>query len=278
MASRWQRRIGGYEESMKMGTPDIDSTVGRARRSRSPAVPAPLALHKAHLENVSRLVRNTAHSVNNVLAVSRGNALLLRASAADDDSRAMLDDVLLSLDVAEALSASLVAAANHEPFCFEPVDMSEFLEQLVPSLRDTTGLGEAIQLQVPKVRARVLTDRHYLDLALHAMVRNSVEAAGQDCTLDIKCSVARPLPSRQDGSGRQDFVDIVFRDNGAGFSAQARVRAFQAGFSTRGRGHAGLGLWLVRQVALVSGGDARVINRPAGKGATVAMRLPMMKD
>ena len=75
-----------------------------------------------------------------------------------------------------------------------------------------------------------------------------------------------------------DADGTVFTMRRIGPDDMGRARAFQAGFSTRGRGHAGLGLWLVRQVALVSGGDARVLARPAGKGASVAMRLPMVKD
>lgn len=244
----------------------------------SPSDLALLSVHKANLEDMARLARNAAHSINNVLAVSRGNVLLLRESAGDEDSRAMLDDVLLSLGFAASLSASLVDVANHEPVSLELVEMGEFLDQHLQSLRYIVGLDNAIQLQASKAKVHVLTDRRYLELAIRAMVRNALEAAGPDCAVVIKCAIVRAAASREDQSGRQDFVDIVVSDNGPGFSAQARAHAFDAGFSTRGRGHAGLGLWLVRQVALVSRGNARVIVRSAGKGAAVALRLPCTRD
>jgi len=64
-------------------------------------------------------------------------------------------------------------------------------------------------------------------------------------------------------------------DNGGGFSAEAEVRKFEAGFSTRKYTppkHRGLGLYIARRMVESAGGSIRVENE--GAGARVTLTIP----
>src|SRR4030095_4530736 len=76
---------------------------------------------------------------------------------------------------------------------------------------------------------------------------------------------------------QQHEVALVVRDHGPGIELAALPRIFdrfeRAG-SIRHYGGLGLGLFLVREIALAHGGDVEAANEPGG-GARIAVRLPL---
>jgi signal transduction histidine kinase len=263
---------------VKHGASTPARTAAVAAMSSAAPVVAASELHRASLENVSRLARLVAHSINNVLAVSRGNLVLMRAGELDDDSRDMVDDVLHSLGMAEALSSSLAWIANHEPFALEVVDIAAFMDEHLQSLRDLVGREGGVELRLDRGLSPVLTDRRYLELAVNAIVRNAVDSMGAGATVRIRCAPVRKQLGGEAGGEQHRFVQISVSDDGPGFEGKARTNAFEAGFSTRGRGRAGIGLWLVRELARASGGDARLSAASKRGGATVVMWLPCVSQ
>jgi two-component system sensor histidine kinase CreC len=72
-------------------------------------------------------------------------------------------------------------------------------------------------------------------------------------------------------------VELEVRDRGPGLPDYARDRAFEKFFSLArpetGRKSTGLGLALVKEVAALHGGTARLANHPDG-GAVATLALP----
>ena len=224
--------------------------------------------YRSGLEGVARFNRLIAHSLNNVLAISRGNLTLLRCVTKDRDSIEMIDDALTSLNDAESLSSSLASLGNGASFAPVNVEMPKFLLQLTNSLGDLLGAACKVTLDVDKAVLPVHTDPRFLQLALKAVISNAVEAMGGKGVLRINCA------NLVDASGRR-LVRICIRDTGPGFGASQHARAFEAGFSSRkNSSNIGIGLWFARQVALATGGDASLGTDAGRQGAAINIDLP----
>jgi len=79
-------------------------------------------------------------------------------------------------------------------------------------------------------------------------------------------------------TGRQ--VELAVRDRGPGLPEYARDRVFEKFFSLArpdtGKKSTGLGLALVKEVAALHGGSAKLANHPDG-GAVATLTLPRPK-
>lgn len=105
-------------------------------------------------------------------------------------------------------------------------------------------------------------DSELLDQALINLVRNAMEALATEAHAQIR------LEARRDFDGR---VIIVVADNGPGIDPAQRDKIFVPFFTTKRQG-TGVGLTLVRQIAVAHGGAIDVSETPGG-GATFTLRL-----
>ncbi len=105
-------------------------------------------------------------------------------------------------------------------------------------------------------------DADLLDQALINLVRNAIEALSEVHAGRIE------LSGRRHPDGR---VVIAVADNGPGIAPDQRDRIFVPFFTTKRQG-SGVGLTLVRQIAIAHGATVDVAPTPGG-GATVSLRF-----
>ncbi len=105
-------------------------------------------------------------------------------------------------------------------------------------------------------------DAELLDQALINLVRNAIEA------LHDTPSGLIALTARRDSDGR---IALAVADNGHGIPADQREKVFVPFFTTKRQG-SGIGLTLVRQIALAHGATVDV-SEPSGGGATIRIRF-----
>jgi signal transduction histidine kinase len=99
-----------------------------------------------------------------------------------------------------------------------------------------------------------------LKVALHEVVQNSVDTGATSIQVDAQKTASGAV------------IHVV--DNGRGFSPEAEVRKFEAGFSTRKDEtpkHQGLGLYIARRMVESAGGSIRVENEGAGARVTLTI-------
>lgn len=122
----------------------------------------------------------------------------------------------------------------------------------------------AIQLttSVEPPTLEVVADADLLDQALINLVRNAIEALSEVATGRIE------LAARRHTDGR---VVIAVADNGPGIANDQRDRIFVPFFTTKRQG-SGVGLTLVRQIAIAHSATVDVSQTPGG-GATVSLRF-----
>ena len=143
---------------------------------------------------------------------------------------------------------------------FEPIDLAQVVR-------------EAAQLHEPEHRAVVLApsvaalpvsgDRLLLSRAVHNLLLNACEASPDGGTVEVRTLL----------EGGEAVVEVL--DRGAGLAPEVRARLFEPYVSTKARG-SGLGLSLVRDIAVQHGGSVTLDDREGG-GARACLRLPTVE-
>jgi two-component system nitrogen regulation sensor histidine kinase NtrY len=119
-----------------------------------------------------------------------------------------------------------------------------------------------LDLRVQPPDLEITADAELLDQALINLMRNAGEAVRD------RPDAAIALSADRDGA---DGVMITVDDNGPGIPAHLRDKVFVPFFTTR-RDGSGVGLTLVRQIAMAHGGSVNVGESPMG-GARIRLRL-----
>lgn len=245
------------------------ASAGMSLSGEAQAAPGELSqAHREVAEGISGMARGIAHSLNNVLAISRGNLLLLRGGEQSSDSLEMIDDALTSLADAERLSDNLAGLANVEPFALASVDLAQIVSQVADGIRESLGPDCEVVVNAEENLPRALGDARFLELAVKALAKNGVEAMAGSGRLELACQL---LPERV---GVRRALCIRVSDSGPGFAHRELVHAFEPGFSSKKKhAHIGIGLWFVREVAQACGGHAVITSSPGKPGAVVEVRL-----
>lgn len=223
------------------------------------------------LKDQRELLAVVSHEVRSPLARIRVCSELLRADAEGRDGSARALD-MLDQEVAEvdALLGKLLA---HSRLDFEALSKTAVLPaELMTHAMKRHSLGpEALRDDVGNVT--LAADVTLLARALDNVLDNA-ERHGR---APLRCAVR--LASASEQVGGKPAVVFVVRDHGGGFSAEALPRVFDAFYRTgeaQGAAAAGLGLGLslVKRIALAHGGTAWAMNHPDG-GASVAFSVAL---
>lgn len=126
----------------------------------------------------------------------------------------------------------------------------------------TTGEERGVRVVVDPGSVASQDDSADLVTVLGNLIDNAVDACGTGGTVQVELR-------------REGYATVVtVQDDGVGIPASDRGRVFESGWSTKGSpGTRGIGLALVRRVALRRGGDA-VVGSSATGGARFDVRLP----
>ena len=228
-----------------------------------------LALHRATVSSLAKLARSSGHAINNFLSISRGNIELLRERLDDAESLELAGDALSGLISAERLAGSFCALSAPAEFTARPVNPVAFMQQQLETLGGLSGELE-LKAQLGSDGGYILTDPHYLEMALNALLRNAGEAMQGMPVRRVRCAVIYDHESPQS-------VAFVVTDSGPGIPDKLKNCVFNGGYSSKANTHTGLGLWFVREFAMASGGTASLADGDADLGgARFTIRLPVV--
>ncbi|HTO97712.1 MAG TPA: hybrid sensor histidine kinase/response regulator [Myxococcales bacterium] len=146
---------------------------------------------------------------------------------------------------------------------FQELDLSALVRQgLQRSIDEAGARGSAVELDAPEP-VPGLFDPVRVDQVLSNLLSNAMaHGAGKP----VRVSVRK--------SGAQAVISVT--DHGPGIAAEDLEQVFQR-FErgpSRERGGYGLGLWIVRELVQLHGGEVSVRSAP-GQGATFEVRLPL---
>ena len=250
-----------------LATARFRAWVEAGRREELKALERKLA-STARMEAVGRLAASVAHDFNNFLTIIEGNAQLARGA----DGAQRLDEILVAVDKASALTAQLLSFARQKPTKRVPVSLDELTRRLLPILERV--LGPRVQLVLDLHTGWVIeADPVQVEQVLLNLASNARDAMAECGTLEISTrDAARAAPQAHGAPG--DYVVLSVRDDGAGMDASTLEQAFEPFFTTKQDGkNSGLGLATVRSIVLQHGGHLHVDSEP-GRGTCFVLWWP----
>ena len=226
------------------------------------------ALAEAEREAAWREVaRRLAHEFKNILTPMSLSLhrLQRRAEHVPEVERAAVADSLTTME--QALADLTRLAEQFSQYARLPEPRFERLD-LAQVARDAARLHEPVGCTVVMAPAPgplpVSADRLLLSRAVHNLLLNACEASPEGGTVDVRVGTD------------QGRAALEILDRGAGLSPEVRGRLFEPYVSTKQRG-SGLGLSLVRDIAVQHGGTVTLTDREGG-GARACLLLPLLAD
>ncbi len=242
-----------------------------------------------------RFVADASHEMRTPIAALKGILELLGDGAAEDPE--VRDDFIATMQietdrlgrlVADLLTLAQIDAGSMR-LTVEPHDAGGLLDDVARIMRTLAAQADVrLEVERPGRDARVLCDRDRVVQVLLGLTDNAIKhssagggAAGTGATGDGDRADGDPgervvrLGARVEDGGR---VRFVVSDQGPGIAAEHVERVFerfyQADSARPGRGGAGLGLAIAREIVEAHGSSIEV-DSARGKGTAFAFTLPL---
>jgi signal transduction histidine kinase/CheY-like chemotaxis protein len=273
LGTGYARRV---ENVVDARTHDLASVNHRLQMEIEERRQAEAALRQAQrMEAIGQLTGGIAHDFNNLLTVVRGNAELLRDSAAGEAAHRRVAAIMRATERGERLTRQLLAFSRPQTPPLGPVDLQQRTQEIGDMLSQTLRSDIAVEIAMPQDLWPVAIDPAEFDLALLNIAvnaRDAMPAGGRFRVAAHHVTLAVGAPQGAGLSG--DFVAVTLSDTGTGMTPDVQARAFEPYFTTKEAGSgSGLGLSQVYGFAKQSGGAATLESSP-GKGTSVTLILP----
>ena len=214
------------------------------------------------LAAMGEMAARLAHQLRTPLATALLYASRLASPALPADQREPLAARTVDrLRHLEKQVADMLAYARGGAGGLVPLSLDAVLEDAAQTLAGRLKAGGRLTLRTRAPGLTVLGNRDALAGAVANLVVNALDAAGGGAEVLVEASQPAPGVAR-----------ITVADNGPGVPAELRERIFEPFFTTRPAG-TGLGLAVVRSVALAHGGSVRL--ESGGAGATFVIEMPL---
>ncbi len=215
------------------------------------------------LRALGELAAGVAHDVGNVLAVVASHAELVAQRTTDAELKELVSSCLRSVEDGARAVRRVLDMARGTPPSGAPGSPGLSLEAVA---REAASLTRA--------RCR---ETHEVDLSglqpVPEVPGDPGEAREAILNLILNALDATPRGGKLALATRTEEESVV---SGPGVPAGLRDRVFEPFYTTKGPGHAGLGLALVARLARQSGGSARVLASRLG-GARFELRFPLQE-
>ena len=259
LARRLTRRLETVRSGVeKLGSGALDTRVIVQGRDEVAALATSFNAAAERIEGlVDRerlLLAHASHELRSPLARLRVALQLLREGAAEDPER-RLDEAERDIVELDSLVEDLLLGSRLEAQRGAGVDPWVDVAALVTEECDRVGVAWVAD------PAELRGDAPALRRALRNLIENAQRHGGGDPEVELRASA--------------EELRIAVLDRGPGIPEAERGRAFDpfVRLDPEASTGAGLGLYLVRQVARYHGGDASIEDREGG-GTCVLLRLP----
>ena len=212
-------------------------------------------------ELARQAIRRQVHEVSNPLTIIRQYIYQLRNRLDDDEVQEELDVIRDELDRAGDLLLQISRSPSHD--VAEPTgvcNLNDELRTLRDLLEDSLFSGEDKTLELALCEDP--TDVAVPGAVIRQVVINLVRNAAECLANGGEVSIHTLAPVWQSG---KTWVELEVADTGNGIPADVRKNLFSPVRSTKGKGHSGLGLSVVKQLIDDMEG---IINCRTGRGGT----------
>jgi signal transduction histidine kinase len=228
-------------------------------------------LNKAQLANPGTVALSFSHDISHTM--NHVNALLSsliiltpRRLQEEDPGRNVIASLTESTDYLRELFRSLVRYAAGKPLRYVSTRLSVILDyvQYICSVRlQTKRISSSIDME----DIWLVCDKNQLEQVFVNLFNNAIDAIARKMTKGGQIEIyARLLDD--------SFVEIQFKDNGIGMSAEEREHAFDLFFTTKGDEGTGFGLPICRKIVEDNHHGKISIAPKTQEGTTIFIKLP----
>jgi PAS domain S-box-containing protein len=218
-------------------------------------------LRAERLAALGQFSATIAHELRNPLNVVRLSAHYITTHTPNQDEKMQrnIDHLNRQTDRACDIIDDLLAFSRLPAPELEPISVNALVREVVMTLplSDRISVEWTLAPDLPEAFA----DPRQIEQAVENLGLNAIQAMPDGGRLMLATHQAN------------DHVTITIRDTGPGIPEELRERVFEPFFSTKVSG-TGLGLPLVREIALAHGGDICLQSAP-GEGACFTLTLPL---
>lgn len=239
----------------------------------------------ARLERLAawqEVARRVAHEIKNPLTPIQISADRMRrqlAEVADNDERLgkiineSLGQINKQIRVIRDLVREFSEFAKLPEPKFEMLNLHSILKDLVADYRFThSNVKFHFENQLPEESSlMVKVDNEYLRRLFVNLADNAIQSMEEAKVVDPSYKVVIQAASKK------DFVHVVFEDNGIGISNEMRDKIFDPYVSSKTSG-LGLGLPIVKRIAMEHMGRIWVDDAQQGSGARFILELPLVNQ
>jgi signal transduction histidine kinase len=256
---------------------------GEVRRLSDELRAANEALERSRrLASLGEMAAGIAHEIRNPLGSIRLYVRLLDEDLADrPEQRATVGKIAGAVGRLNEVVGDVLTFARELRLRPEGVGAGDLLDEAAGCCAERSGV--AVVVEAASRAVELECDATLVHQALVNVVRNAIEAAGEDGRAG-RVDLAARRATVGDGDDAEAFVVLSVRDDGPGIPAEVRERIFNPFFTTRAAG-TGLGLAIVARIVDAHGGRVVVTNNAEAqasgtcggqdaRGATVELWLP----
>jgi len=209
------------------------------------------------------LSSGVAHEINNPLGVILGYAAYLESKVSPEDPNyKFIHEIKSESKRCKKIVQDLLSYARTPRPVPEETNINALVEQIVDFAANHTDMHHVtIVKEFAKDLPRIMVDGDQMRQVAINLILNAGAAMDKGGRLVVK--------TVRDG----DFINIVFKDNGAGIPPENLEKIFEPFFTTKARG-TGLGLAITRQIIEQHQGKIE-IESAMGEGTTVIVKLPV---
>lgn len=243
-----------------------------------------MVIQSQKMEAIGSVAGGIAHDLKNIFTpILINSEIALEDTGRDDPERPLLEEILASARMGEALVKQIMTFARRTPAKKVPSDVAALVSEALALIRSTIPETIDIQYRSPARKLEVQADPTQIKQVLMNLGSNAAHAMkdhGGLLEVDVSCvdldrdTASRISPDLVSGP----YVEIDVKDTGEGMDEETRQHIFDPFFTTKGHGEGtGLGLAVVQGIVKGHQGAVSVWSRP-GKGSVFKVLLPKRED
>ena len=214
--------------------------------------------------SLGRVAATIAHEFNNVLMGIQPFAEILRRNTSGEKLQKAASQILNSVNRGKRVTQEILRFTQPSEPALHPVDLQEWIEQLIPELQATIGQRISIELEAPAQPVIVRCDSAQMQQVVTNLVLNARDAMPHGGTITFQIAASA------------EMARLSVRDTGIGMIPEILHNVFEPLFTTK-RSGTGLGLAVAQQVIARHGGSIRVESKP-GDGTVFHILLPITAE
>ncbi|PGB03208.1 PAS domain-containing sensor histidine kinase [Bacillus toyonensis] len=212
-----------------------------------------------------RIAAGIAHELRNPLTTVRGYLQFLQESVSPSNKELFKNLLIPELDRANSIITKFLSISKTREFKREPFPINTFLREYIQQLLASEVFLHNISIdynfsnELDDILVHI--DRHELVQVFLNLFQNAVDAQGE-----------KPLSIQITSYRLDNFVRIIFTDNGTGIPPAIQEYIFDPFFSTKDSG-TGLGLSVTKKIIQNHNGTLKMTSNQAGTTFTISIPI-----